>query len=120
MTYGYSLAALFLAVSLWAQRSVVDVTGPKLPPREKKCEIQFFDEKEPDTPHETIGHIRVYISRDKLGGGSATPVERAKPEFRKRACQMGADAVVLIQKTVSNSGEFQTLYVKGEAIHFTK
>jgi hypothetical protein len=116
-----TLAVLFLAVGVSAQtRSVVDLTGPKLPARDKKCEIQFFDGKAPDSPHEVIGHIRVYISRDKLVSRSESPVDRAKPEFQKRACRIGADAVVLVQQTVSNSGEFQTLYVKGDAIHFTK
>jgi len=123
MIYRLSLAALavFFAVGVSAQtRSVVDLTGPKLPARDKKCEIQFFDGKAPDSPHEIVGHIRVYISRDKLASRSETPVDRAKPEFRKRACRMGADAVVLVRQTVSNSGEFQTLYVKGDAIRFTK
>ena len=123
MIYRLSFLALavFFAVGVSAQtRSVVDLTGPKLPARDKKCEIQFFDGKAPDSPHEIVGHIRVYISRDKLASRSETPVDRAKPEFRKRACRMGADAVVLVRQTVSNSGEFQTLYVKGDAIRFTK
>ncbi len=113
---------VFLAVGLSSAqtRSVVDLTGPRLPARDKKCEIQFFDGKAPDSPYEILGHIRVYISRDKLVSSSETPIDHTKPEFRKRACRMGADAVVLVQQTVSNSGEFQTLYVKGDAIHFTK
>ena len=120
MIYRLSLV-VFLAVGLSAQtRSVVDLTGPKLPARDKKCEIQFFDGKAPDSPHEVVGHIRVYISRDKLVSRSESPVDHAKPEFQKQACRIGADAVVLVQQTVSNSGEFQTLYVKGDAIHFTK
>jgi len=121
MIYRLPLAVLFLTVGLSAQsRSMVDVTGPKLPARDKNCEIQFFVGKAPDTAHETVGHIRVYISRDKLVSRSESPVDHTKPEFRKRACRIGADAVVLVQQTVSNSGEFQTLYVKGDAIHFTK
>jgi hypothetical protein len=115
------LAVLFLTAGLSAQaRSVVDLTGPKLHARDKKCEIQFFDGKAPDSPHEVVGHIRVYISRDKLLSRSESPIDHAKPEFQKQACRIGADAVVLMQQTVSNSGEFQTLYVKGDAIHFTK
>jgi hypothetical protein len=123
MIHRLSLAALvlFLAAGASAQtRSMVDLAGPTLPARDKKCEIQFFDGKAPDSPHEIVGHIRVYVSRDKLASRSETPVDQTKPEFRKRACKIGADAVVLVQQTVSNSGEFQTLYVKGDAIHFTK
>ncbi len=123
MAYGLSTAVLLLcsAAGVWAQtRSMVELAGPKLPAREKKCEIQFFEGKAPDSPHEIVGHIRVYVSRDKFTSHAETGVDRSKPEFRKQACRMGADAVVLTQQAVSNSGEFQTLYVKGDAIHFTK
>lgn len=118
-TYSAFFPLVFLAVGLAAQtRSVVDLAGPKVPARDKKCEIQFFDTTAPNSPYEVLGHIRVYVSRDKLVSGSKTPVDRTKPEFQKQACRIGADAVVLVQQTVSNSGEFQTLYVKGDAIHF--
>lgn len=115
----YAVAvALLLGLQMQAQvTSKVDLVGPKLPARGKHCEVQFFS-MEPETPHQIIAHIRVYISRNKLLSRSESGVDSAKPEFQRQACRIGADAVVLVQQTTSNSNETQTLYVKGDAIHF--
>jgi hypothetical protein len=115
------LLVLALASVAWAQvRSQVDQVGPKLPPKDKKCDVQFFQDKPPEAAHEAVADIRVYITRNKLVTKAASTSEDAKREFQKQACRVGADAVLIAQPTVSNSGESQTFYIKGTAIHFTK
>ena len=100
-------------------RSTVDRRGPPRPPRDKDCNIEFMDSKGTERPHDVLGTIEVYVRRNKITMGREATYEEAIPEFRKQACKLGADAVVVLRQTVSHSGEFRLLYVKGEAIGFT-
>lgn len=110
--------ALVLAQGLFSGvRSTVERKGPARPPRPKDCEVQFF-EKAPERAHEVIGTIQVYVRRNKITMGRQAVYEEAQPEFRKQACKLGAEALVIRQQTVSHSGEFKLLYVKGDAILF--
>ena len=114
------LLAVSLAGGLCAQaRSKVELAGPKLPPKAKNCNVEFFSLKAPDKPHEVVAHIRVYITRNKvMSNRREDSVDKAKPELQKQACKVGADAVVIGEPVVSNSNEAQTLYVKGEALQY--
>lgn len=114
------LVAIALAGGLFSGvRSKVERTGPSRPAREKNCEIQFVQQKAPERAHEVLGRIHVWIRRNKLTMGRRAVYEEAEPEFQKQACQLGADALVVVQQTISHSGEFKLLYVKADAIRFT-
>ena len=112
--------ALVLAQGLFSGvRSTVQRKGPPRSPLSKDCEVQFFD-KAPQRTHEVVGTIQVYVRRNKITMGRQAVYEEAQPEFRKQACKLGANALVIVQQTVSHSGEFKLLYVKGDAIFFTE
>ena len=112
--------ALVLAQGLFSGvRSTVERKGPPKPPRPKDCEVEFFD-KAPQRAHEVVGTIQVYVRRNKITMGRRAVYEEAQPEFQKQACKLGAEALVIRQQTVSHSGEFKLLYVKGDAIFFTE
>ena len=114
------LMAVALAAGLFSGvRSKVERTGLSRPPREKNCEIQFSQQKAPEREHEVLGRIEVWVRRNKLTMGRRAVYEEAEPELQKQACQLGAEAVVVVQQTVSHSGEFKLLYVKSHAIRFT-
>jgi len=100
-------------------RSTVDRKGPSRPPRDKDCNIEFFDNKGTERLHEVLGTIQVYVRRNEITMGREATYEEAIPEFRKQACKLAAAAVVVLRQTVSHSGEFKLLYVKGDAIVFT-
>ncbi|MFN0165756.1 MAG: hypothetical protein ACKV22_04930 [Bryobacteraceae bacterium] len=116
---GRLVLALALGGLFSGVRSNVERTGIKRPPREKNCAIQLFDAKAPEGAHEALGRIHVYVRRNKLTMGRRAVYEEAEPELQKQACQLGADGVVVAQQTLSHSGEFKLLYVRGDAIHFT-
>ena len=116
----YVAMALILFQGLFSGvRSTVERKGTPKPPRPKDCEVQFFD-KAPQRAHEVVGTIQVYVRRNKITMGRQAVYEEAQPEFRKQACKLGAEALVIRQQTVSHSGEFKLLYVKGDAIFFTE
>jgi hypothetical protein len=100
-------------------RSTVEKKGPVRPARAKDCAIEFVNGKTSERPHEVLATIQVYVRRNKITMGQKAEYEEAKPEFRKQACKLGADGLMVLQQTVSHSGEFKLLYVKGEAVHFT-
>jgi hypothetical protein len=118
MTYRALLVA-FLGFGLFSGvRSTVDRNGAAHAPRDKDCSIEFIDNKGTERPHQVLGTIQVYVRRNKITMGREAIYEEAVPEFRKQACKLGADAIVILQQTVSHSGEFKLLYVKGDAIEF--
>ena len=100
-------------------RSKVERTGPPQPARAKNCEILFIDGEESNRQYEVLGRIHIWITRNKITRETGTKVETAQPEFRKQACKLGADAVMINSKTISHSGEFKLLYLRGEAVRFT-
>lgn len=100
-------------------RSTVERKGPLRPARKSDCTVELLDSKGTDRPHDVVGTIQVYVRRNKITMGREATYEEAVPEFRKQACKLGADAVIVVQQTVSHSGEFKLLYVKGDAIGFT-
>ena len=110
-----ALAGLFSGV-----RTNVERVGPVLPAREKNCEVQFFEREAAPPPHEVAGRIQVWVKRNKVTRGRRAVYEDAEPAFQKEACQLGAHGVIVQQQTVSHSGEFKLLYVKGDAIRFTE
>lgn len=117
------MSVLFLALllaDLWFSgvRSTATRTGPTLPAREKHCDVDFIKGTESDRTHELVGTIHVYVRRNSIAMGRRGVYEEAVPEFRKQACKLGADAIVVLQQTVSHSGEFKLLYVKGDAIRY--
>lgn len=113
------LLLAFALVVFSGVRSKVERTGVRRPAREKNCAIEMFEAKAPDRAHQSLGRIHVYVRRNKLTMGRRAVYEEAEPELQKQACQLGADGVIIAQQTVSHSGEFKLLYVRGDAIHFT-
>lgn len=99
-------------------RSKVEHVGPKRPIRPPHCEVAFFNESKPERTYDVVAHIDVYVRRNKITQGRQTIYEEAVPELRKRGCQVGADAIIVLRQSVSSSGEFKLLYVKAEAIRY--
>ena len=99
-------------------RSKVELVGPKRTARPTDCAVEIFNDKKPEKQYETVARLDVYVRRNKLTQGRQAVYEEAVPELKKQACKTGADAVIVLRQTVSQSGEFKLLYVKAEAIHF--
>jgi uncharacterized protein YbjQ (UPF0145 family) len=119
MTARFWLLAFFAFGIFSGVRSTVERKGPPRPAHKADCTVEIFDSKGTDRPHDIVGTIQVYVRRNKITMGREATYEEAVPEFRKQACKLGADAIIVVQQTVSHSGEFKLLYVKGDAIGFT-
>jgi hypothetical protein len=112
-----ALALLLLLQVFSGVRSTVERKGPKLPQRERNCQLEFL-EASAERPREVVGVIQVWVTRNKITMGRQAVYEEAEPEIRKQACKLGAEGVVVEQQTVSHTGEFKLLYVKAEAVRF--
>lgn len=111
---------VLLAALLASCSSVTDQVhsvGPAQQPRAADCAIEILD-KSPEKPHRVVADIDAYVRRNKITGGLRGVLEEAVPELRKQGCAAGADAVVVLNQTVSQSGEFKLLYVKAQAIRW--
>jgi len=113
-----ALAFLVLLQIFSGVRSTVQRTGPPLPAREKDCQLEFLDTKA-ERRREVVGVIQVWVRRNKITMGRQAVYEETVPEMRKQACKLGAEGLVVVQQTVSHSGEFKLLYVKAEAVCFS-
>lgn len=95
----------------------VEVVGAPLPARPPSCPIEILTQS-PDRSYRVVANIDAYVRRNKVTGGSRGVLEDALPELRKQGCAAGADAVVVLNRTVSQSGELKLLYVKAVAIQY--
>lgn len=96
----------------------VEVVGAPLAARPPSCPIEILAES-PDRSYRVVANIDAYVRRNKATGGPRGVLEDALPELRKQGCAAGADAVVVLNQTVSQSGEFKLLYVKAVAIQYS-
>lgn len=87
--------------------------------RSSACDIEILLDK-PSRAFEKITDIDVYVRRNKITGGQRAVYEEAVPELKKRGCEAGADAVLVKNQTVSQSGEWKLLYVGAVAIRYTR
>jgi hypothetical protein len=112
-----SIAFVAMLANCSAVTDQVRPIGAALKPRPPDCNIEILD-KNTDKPHRVVAEIDAYVRRNKLTGGLRGVLDEAIPELKKQGCAAGADAVVVLNQTVSQSGEFKLLYVKAVAIHF--
>lgn len=113
------LAGLFVGVLACCSSvtNQVQYTGSRLAAKPENCAIEIFD-KTTQKPHRVVAEIDAYVRRNKLTGGLQGVYEEAVPELRKQGCAAGADAVIVLNQAVSNSGEFKLLYVKAVAVQW--
>jgi hypothetical protein len=92
-----------LSLALAASTSVACISFPrtapegevaKAPAKPKGCEIAYL-EKEPDRPYEELGEITDMVAKpDPFNPAVA---------FRDRACEMGADALIVTRRVVTDA-----------------
>ena len=111
------IAFVAMLANCSAVTNSVQPVGAALQPRAPDCNIEILD-KNTTRPHRVVAQIDAYVRRNKLTGGLRGVFEEAIPELKKQGCAAGADAVVVLNQTVSQSGEFKLLYVKAVAIHY--
>jgi hypothetical protein len=116
------LAAAAVALPLWSCSGISSQTGTAAAPRaglSSPCTVEVFLDP-PARPYEKVTDIDVYVRRNKITGGQRAVYEEAVPELKKRGCEAGADAVLVKNQTVSQSGEWKLLYVGAVAIRYSQ
>ncbi len=106
------IAALFLAAGMAGCGAVkVTPSGPdlRLEPRPKGCAIEFLG-KAPDRAYEEIADLQAHVTSPPAGG--------ADEVLREKACELGADAVVVTRKFVTNA--YGHMLVAGTAIKYVE
>lgn len=90
-------AVLAFAGCVAGQRiSVTDAgSGLSLSPRPADCRVEFYRTKSPERAYEEVGTIHF--------SGGATP-ESAQEALRAKACELGADAVIVTRDYIATAG----------------
>jgi hypothetical protein len=89
-----ALAAATSLACLAFPRTAPEGDVAKAPSKPKGCEIAYL-EKEPDRPYEELGEITDMVAKpDPFNPALA---------FRDRACEMGADALIVTRRVVTDA-----------------
>ena len=112
-----AIASLVLLAGCSSVSNQVHVVDSRFAAKPPNCEIEIID-KSTSRPHTVVAEIDAYVRRNKLTGDLQGVFEEAVPELKRQGCAAGADAVIVLNQTVSQSGEFKLLYVKAVAIHY--
>jgi hypothetical protein len=80
------------------------------------CEIEVFRDGKPDRPYTELGVINFHQEWHRTLGSGQT-VDAALPHIKARACQVGADAVML-RVTEERRLEWAMLHVAATAVRF--
>lgn len=104
-------AAGLLALSACAGAGikVVRASDEKLPPKPADCALEFLKDP-PKQPYDDIADLESHVTSPPTYGAGALEV------LRPKACELGADAVIVRRNFVTN--EFGHVMVAGTAIKY--
>jgi hypothetical protein len=106
-----ALAAALLALAACASAGikVVRTSDEKLPPKPADCPLEFL-RKAPAQPYDDLAELESHVTSPPAYGAGALEV------LRPKACELGADAVIVERNFVTN--EFGHVLVAGVAIKY--
>ena len=85
-------------------------------PKDPTCEIEGF-EADPNTDYVEVGIIHYHHERHRASDDDLE-LDVAMPEIKKRACQVGADAIIDVHVTDRDNLEWRMFHVMARAIRF--
>jgi hypothetical protein len=117
---GVAVAAGLIALTACAAATPKITFVPNGPapssPRPAACEIAVFRDAKPERRYTELGVINYHDERHRLDDRGLS-VDTALAEIKARACQAGADAVI-IRVTESRRLEFAMFHVAATALRF--
>ena len=103
-------AALVVACAACAGGiKTVRTSDAQLAPRPSDCPLEFL-RKAPQRPYEELAELETHVTAPRQDGAGALEV------LRPKACELGADAVIVTRNFVTN--EFGHVLVAGTAIKY--
>lgn len=85
--------------------------------RQDQCQIQMFRDSKPDRPYVEIGTLNYHDERHRTGA-DGLKLDVVLPEIRRRACAVGADALMNIHVTDEKRLEWAMFHVSATAVRF--
>jgi hypothetical protein len=111
------LGTLLCSCGAKARISFVPKGAASYEARQGPCGIQVFQDSKPDRPYVEIGTINYHHERHRTSAG-ALKLDTALPQIRRRACEIGADAIVNIRVTDEKRLEWAMFHVTATAVRF--
>lgn len=103
-----SAFTFLLLASACASVSATPSGSASAPPRDAGCHIEFFRSKVPDRPYDELGGLH------GSGGFSADDLQE---QMRAKACELGADAVIVTRDYIPGSQTVQSI-MTGTAVKY--
>jgi hypothetical protein len=98
----------------------VERLSSSYPARESGCEVAFFQGAKPDAPYEAIGKIESHIARNFFLGGKPQLGGEGNEELRRKACDLGGDAVIVDDFVETSASEMAHLHIWATVIRLPK
>lgn len=89
----------------------------KYPAKPASCEIQVFNDSNPDQEYVELAVINYHNERHRLNSGSLK-LEVAMPKIKALACRIGGDALIGIRVTEVRRLEFAMFNVRATVVRF--
>jgi hypothetical protein len=115
----FLLLASALATASCAGAAKVNFTpapGAQAQPRSQPCSVQLFLDTRPARKYVDLGAINYHKEWHRTSTGVTR--DEALESVQKRACEVGADALIDVQATQGRRLEFAFINVRATAIRF--
>ena len=118
----FKLVFLLISILLVSCSTVtkVDNLNTGLKAKDSDCNIQFFDETKVNKKHIPLSKIEAHIQKNLFFGGRVSLNDEAFDELRKKACELGGDAVIIDDFIETSALEFSHIHVWATVIKFVK
>jgi hypothetical protein len=87
--------------------------------RQEPCDIEVFQDSKPDRSYVELGALNYHHERHRASAGQLT-LDVALPQIKKRACEIGADAIVNVHVTEERRLEWALFHVAATAVRFER
>jgi hypothetical protein len=111
------LGTLCLSCGGRARISFTPKTPGSYQPRQEPCEIQVFQDSKPDRSYVELGTLNYHHERHRASAGQLS-LDAALLLLKKRACEIGADAIVNVHVTDERRLEWAMFHVAATAARF--
>ena len=111
------------AFCLWACSTTTTLEQPRAGMGSKpgNCTVDFYADrnKKPARSWQLVTRAESHVQRNFIFGGKASLQDDAFAELRKRACALGADAVIIDDYIESSALEFSHVHVWASIVRYT-
>ena len=112
--------AIIVLFSACATRIKVDKLTFENQPKVKDCEIQFFNDTQPQKNYDLIAKIELHIKKNIFFGGEVQLEDEIYKELRSKACELGGDAVIIDDHIEISASEMTHVHAWATVVKFVE